>query len=156
MKRQKPAKGDKAYIFDVALSPESPLAKKGTKASRTISVLGRQTLYTFAEAIVGSFGFCFDHCFGFFDNPKRWTDSINSYELFVDLPETADDSPESKSVKKTKVQSIFNVNDKMLFLFDYGDNWEFIVQLKAIDSSDMEKSYPLLIGSSGRAPKQYP
>jgi hypothetical protein len=155
MRKQKPTKNDKLYIFDITLSPDSPLTSKKTKVSRTVSILGKQSLYNFAEGIVDSFDFCFDHCFGFFDNLKNWTDSLNSYELFVDIPDVACDSPESKSVKKTKVQDLFSINDKMLFLFDYGDGWEFIIQLKKIDSPDMKKSYPLLIDSSGKAPEQY-
>ena len=160
MKKQEPTKTSKAYIFDIVLNLNNPYADmqniKG-KVSRSIALLGSQNLYNFAEAIIDAFGFDFDHCFGFFDNTKRWTDSKIRYELFADTPDAKEEAPESKSVKKTKIQQAFNnIDDKMLFLFDYGDNWEFIINLKSIEEPDAKKSYPFLVESIGKAPEQYP
>lgn len=157
MKKQKPTKSDKVYIFEVSLDPKNPYSRVEEKVWRDIAILGSQSLYKFAESIVDAFGFNFDHCFGFFDNLKRWTDSTVKYELFADMPETMAENLDAKSVEKTKVQQVFkNNDDKMLFLFDYGDNWEFIVKLKNIEESDNKKSYPFMIEGVGKAPEQYP
>ena len=43
----------------------------------------------------------------------------------------------------------------MLFLFDYGDEWHFIVQLKGIESSGEDAKHPLVVKSVGEAPSQY-
>jgi len=157
MKKQKPTKNNKAYIFQVSLDPKNPYSRVKEKVWRDIAILDSQNLYDFAESIVNAFGFDFDHCFGFFDNLKRWTEAENKYELFADMPESRAEAPNAKSVKKTKVSQIFNKKgDKMLFLFDYGDNWEFIVELKSIKEPDIKKSYPKLLESYGQAPEQYP
>ena len=41
------------------------------------------------------FDFEFDHCFGFYDNLRKYHDSKRSYELFVDIGE----APSSATVK---------------------------------------------------------
>ena len=43
----------------------------------------------------------------------------------------------------------------MLFLFDYGDNWRFIIKLENLNDKIKEEKYPRIIGSKGKAPKQY-
>lgn len=43
----------------------------------------------------------------------------------------------------------------MLFLFDYGDNWHFIVELKGIESPKEDAKYPFVVESVGYAPPQY-
>lgn len=134
-------KGDTCLLLKVSIG----------KTYRVISVLGRMTLYQLARGITEAYNFYFDHCFGFYDNLKKWPDSKEQYELFKDIGEESD----AKSVKKTKIQNVFNVSGKkMLFFFDYGDNWEFIVELKGASPAS-EGRYPKLIESFGKAPKQY-
>ena len=43
----------------------------------------------------------------------------------------------------------------MLFLFDYGDEWHFIVELKGIELSKEGEKYPFVLESIGSAPSQY-
>jgi hypothetical protein len=96
---------------------------------KTIKAKGSDSLYMFAEKIVNEFGFELDHCFGFYSDFEKLSRSSKAYELFVDakgdlLCENA------KSVKKTKISRAFQqVGEKMLFLFDYGDNNRFMVEL---------------------------
>ncbi|MEK7658767.1 MAG: hypothetical protein AAB352_02760 [Patescibacteria group bacterium] len=160
MKKQKPTDNNKVHIFNVTINENSPYLQEQNikeKVWRSIAILDSQSLYNLAEEIVNAFGFDFDHCFGFFDNLDSWTKAKVKYELFADTPETRLENPNSKSVEKTKIQQVFtNVGDKMLFLFDYGDNWEFIVELKIIEKPDFKKLYPLLLESAGKAPEQYP
>ena len=60
------------------------------------------------------------------------------------------------SVKKTKISEVWkNIGDKMLFLFDYGDNWLFVVELTALHIKDPKQKYPRVIKTSGEAPEQY-
>lgn len=154
---ERPTKNDKVYIFRISLDPKNPYSRVKKEVWRNIAILGSQNLYKFAESIINAFGFDFDHCFGFFDNFKKRFESENKYELFADLEDQGIESVDSKSVKKTKIKQVFkNKEDKMLFYFDYGDNWEFIVQLKDIKDPDLKKSYPQTIESLGKAPEQYP
>lgn len=125
---------------------------------RKISMLDSQSLYKFAEAIVDSFDFDFDHCFGFFDNVKNvhLHDSEKKYELFADLEDEGIEPVDSESVKKTKIKKAFEkVGDKMIFMFDYGDDWRFLVELLEINQADKKEKYPKLIEKFGKPPEQY-
>ena len=43
----------------------------------------------------------------------------------------------------------------MVFLFDYGDNWHFTVELIDIKEKNAEEKYPSVLESVGKAPRQY-
>jgi len=60
-------------------------------------------------------------------------------------------------VKHTKIQQVFNLpGDKMLFLFDYGDEWRFFVELEEIQQAEQWDLKPVILESIGKAPEQYP
>jgi len=141
---------EKIHILKVTLTDEK--GRKKGRPYRIIAVKGNTTLYRLAKIIVESFDFQFDHAFGFYDNLKNYFESEEGYELFKDIGE------ESRygSVKKTKVADVFlNVGKKMLFLFDYGDEWQFIVELKKVEEADKENKYPIVLKAVGKAPPQY-
>jgi hypothetical protein len=150
MRKSKPKPGEKIYLVKVTLSDWSGNVRG--HPYRTIAIPEGSTLYRLAEAIVGSFGFYFDHPFGFYNNITQWTKSEEGYELFADIGE------ESKfdGVEKTKVGKVFHeTKKKMLFLFDYGDEWHFIVKAKGIEPQSESAKYPLVVESVGDAPPQY-
>lgn len=125
------------------------------KPFREIAVLSSQSLSTLARAIVASFGFDFDHCYGFYDNLKDHYKSKEMYELFTDIPE--DPTPGALGVTHVKITEAFDrIGKKMLFLFDYGDNWQFIVELIDIFSLEKQDKYPQILKKVGKAPEQYP
>jgi len=138
------------YILEIALLDQEE------KAIRKIQIEASKTLYKLAEEIVKSFGFKFDHCFGFYSSFEgNITKAERLYELFVDCNESP--SPGAKSVKKTKISEVFKISgDKMLFLFDYGDDWRFSVELKEIKKGENQGMKAAVIESTGKAPKQYP
>lgn len=145
----------KVYVFDIWIDYKYK-EKEQHKVLRKIGILGSKTLYNFARVIIKAFGFYFDHCFGFYSNMVSINDSSAGYELFVDIGE-GPLTPHFKGVKKTKVSEAFsNIGTKMLFLFDYGDEWHFIVELKEIRKSMTNESLPAVLGSIGKAPMQYP
>ena len=45
---------------------------------------------------------------------------------------------------------------RFLYLFDFGDEWKFNVRVEEILDSDVPPIRPLVIGSKGEAPEQYP
>ena len=150
MKKRKAKHGEKIYLIKATLSGwRGQLA--GTPY-RILAIPGGFTLYNLAEAIVDSFDFYFDHAFGFYNNIQRWTRSTEGYELFADIGEES----HFKGVKRTKISKVFDkVRKKMLFLFDYGDQWNFIVELIRIESPEDGAEYPLVVESVGIAPRQY-
>ena len=133
-------------VFRASLAP---------KIYRVLEIAGTSSLYTLAQAIVRSFDFDFDHPFGFYSKLKgNIYDSPVRYELFVDIGEGEGDA---RSVKRTRVIKAFpSVGTKMRFLFDYGDEWEFLVELVKRKPKEPQVKLPRLLISAGKAPAQYP
>ncbi len=124
--------------------------------TRDIEVTPSSNLYRLAAVIVAAYGFDLDHCFGFYSNIDSdfYHDSKEKYELFADLDDV--EPTDALSVKYTKVQQVWcERGKKMIFLFDYGDGWRFLVELVGSTEKRADVQYPLVIKRKGRAPKQY-
>ena len=134
------------FIFRASLKP---------KIYRDFEISSAGSLYTLARAIVRFFDFDFDHAFGFYSGLKgNIYRSPTRYELFVDLAEGEGDA---RSVKRTRVAEAFpSVGAKMRFLFDYGDEWVFLVELVARKPKEPKVRLPRLLLAFGEAPAQYP
>ena len=128
------------------------------KIIREIEVPENLTLYKLAETIVGAYDFHFDHAFGFFSTiGERYLNSERKYELFADMKKEDIEPTGAESVKKTKISDVWkNIGDKMLLLFDYGDDWRFVVELSGFGEKQQKTKYPRMIKSIGNAPEQYP
>jgi hypothetical protein len=133
-------------VFRASLTP---------KIYRAFEIASTSSLYALAQAIVRSFDFDFDHAFGFYNKLKgNMYDSPVRYELFVDIGEGEGNA---RSVKRTRVIKAFpSVGTKMRFLFDYGDEWEFLVELVERKPKEPQVKLPRLVISAGKAPAQYP
>ena len=121
---------------------------------REIEVESRTTLSDLAEAIVHAFGFEFDHAFGFYSKltGRDVMRSQPKYELFVDMGEQTG----AKSVRKTRVADAFpDVGHTMLFMFDYGDDWRFVVEVIGRGQKAAKTRYPKVLKKVGQAPEQY-
>jgi len=130
-------------------------ASHSAKVYRDIEIDGASSLYALAQAITRSFDFDFDHAFGFYDKLKgNLYDSAVRYELFADMGES---DGKARSVKRTRVAEVFPaVGTKMRFLFDYGDEWVFLVECVKQKPKEPKIKLPRLLISAGKAPKQYP
>jgi hypothetical protein len=121
---------------------------------REIEVESRRTLSDLAEAIVHAYGFDFDHAFGFY--PKLTGQDVMrsqpKYELFADMGEKTD----AGSVRKTRVTDAFpDIGHTMLFVFDYGDDWRFVVEVTGVGQKAARTRYPKVLKKVGEAPNQY-
>lgn len=128
------------------------------KIYRDIAVSDDTSLYKLAEVIIDAFNFDFDHAFGFFSKitDGNCYDSPVKYELFTDMKGQGIEPTGAGSVERTKVLEVWKKSgDRMLFLFDYGDDWRFVVELIAVGEKVMKSSLPRLLKKVGRAPKQY-
>src|SRR3989344_6402628 len=138
----------KTYIFKTHLFRDK-------KVIREIEVLESSNLYKLAEAIVKSYDFDFDHAFGFFStiSESGYFKSEIKYELFTDLEDEGIEPTGAGSVKKTKIGEVCkNPGDKMLFLFDYGDEWLFTVELTGFGKKVAKIKYPRVLKSTSTAP----
>ncbi len=124
---------------------------------RDIEIAGTNSLYDLANIIMQSFNFDLDHAFGFYSNLKRYYDSAERYELFADLEDIGiEQDADAKGVNDTLISSVFTEKKDMLFLFDYGDCWEFKVRCMRIKPSEKGQKYPRYCLTKGTAPIQYP
>jgi hypothetical protein len=125
------------------------------KVYREIEIEGSSSLSALAEAITMAFDFEFDHAFGFYSDVKNpHSRKGERYELFADME---DGDSDAGSVERTTVAQVFSVpGKKMLFVFDYGDDWRFLIEAKALGEKAPKTRYPRLVASVGRAPEQYP
>jgi hypothetical protein len=147
----------KTYLFEVNLlsGPRAP-----RRVSREIEVPEFFSLYQLAGTINDAYGFAFDHPFGFFSDidTSKYFNSRRRYDLFTDMIERGMDVEPSgaESVEKTNIGQVWeSVGDNMLFLFDYGDCWFFVVELKAFGQVAEDRKYPRIFNRIGRSPRQY-
>ena len=90
-------------------------------------------------------------------------DQMNSLLQMGD-PFGADDEDEGEEVEvagdvRTTLLDALQLRkgQNFLYLFDYGDEWQFNVRVQAInDNADATVEYPHLVESVGQAPEQYP
>ncbi len=150
MKKRRARKGESIYFLKATLS--GGYGDKGEMPHRVLAIAEGSALYNLAESIVESFDFDFDHAFGFYSNLKNSTNSKEGYELFADIGEES----EFEGVERTKIKKVFDkLGKRMLFLFDYGDDWHFTVELQRVKSSKENVKYPLVVESVGDPPPQY-
>ena len=115
---------------------------------RVFAIHGNDTLENLAEYILHVFKFDCDHAYGFYNKGKS-----EAYELFYDLDMGVERGV--KGVQKTFIQDVFQPKKQMIFLFDYGDEWTFLVECTGLSNPIAKTKYPKLIKKFGKAPKQY-
>lgn len=116
-----------------------------------LAVDDRCSLHALAQLIIKSVGFDFDHAFEFCDDLRNPYRSKERYTLFADIGEEADDP----GVKKTRVSSVFHPKRKMVFHFDYGDDWYFLVTCTGVKTSTAKRAFRDVVSTHGTPPVQY-
>ncbi|KFM83319.1 hypothetical protein X975_08227, partial [Stegodyphus mimosarum] len=138
---------DQVYTFKVSLD----FCKQNIQ--RVMEIKGSFSLHQFAETIVKAYNFQLDHAFGFYNNLKNMYDSTEAYTQFCD--DGASVNPNEKSVANFHVNTVFRPGKKMKFLFDYGDEWHFLVHCLGISQPKAAIEYPNITKKVGEAPPQY-
>jgi len=127
-----------SFIFKASLSG---------KLWRKIKLSHKHTLLDLHNAIQEAFDFGNDHLYSFFMDGKRY--SKNRYNC--------DMCEEPPFVDEAVIGELdLYVGQKILYLFDFGDMWEFDVQLVEILEEDTIVLKPQIIESKGESPEQYP
>lgn len=133
----------KTYIFKAKL-------KHNKRTYREIEILENQNLDNLHYAIFGAFNFGEMHLYSFFMSGKAW-DKESEYCL------PSSEMGGAKSSKKTKIKDLpLEPKQKFLYLFDYGDCWEFEVEFLKNGTADSKAKYPRVIKKAGDSPGQYP
>jgi len=125
------------FIFKVSL---------GRNVWRKIALSYKHTLEDLHIAIQEAFDFGNDHLYSFFMDAKRY--SKHAYHSPM-----CDDGPFTDEVTIGELE--LYEGQKILYLFDYGDSWEFDVQLLKINKNEVPPKNPQIIEIKGEAPSQY-
>jgi hypothetical protein len=140
-------------VFKVAL-------KGNKRVWRRIAVRGNQTLDDFHEAIFGAFDRDDEHLYSFpFPIPGlRGRAALRGAREYTH-PEAVESSSGSTShnAADTPVQTLGLVRgQKLLYLFDFGDEWWHEVTVEQIDAPVEKGAYPRVLERKGKSPSQYP
>ena len=125
------------FIFKVTLDD----------AWRTIAISGRNTLEDLHLAIQAAFDFDNDHLYSFSLDPKR-LHPRKSYHS-----PNGEEAPFADSVRIGRLN--LYAGQKLLYVFDYGDWWEFSIEVvKITDKPHFGDSK--ILEQKGKNPEQYP
>ena len=117
------------------------------KAWRKIAVSGESSFDTLAEMILQAFDFANDHLYQFVYSDRYGLEKNINHSYMEDAPYTDD-------VRLGEVACFPGM--EMTFFFDFGDCWEFRVQVEEIDADTIDGSEPVILERRGKAPEQYP
>lgn len=107
----------------------------------------KHTLDQLHLAIQEAFEFDNDHLYSFFMDNKRF-----SYDRYNSPHD--EEGPFADEVVFGELG--LYPGKTFLYLFDYGDEWEFKVEVEEINSNKPLPIFPNIVGKRGEAPAQYP
>ncbi len=125
------------YTFKVTLG----------KIWRRIAISSEMTLWDLSRLILQAVDFDCDHL-DMFQYKNQFGRTIQVSHPY------ADDSLYTDEVKIGDLPLV--VGSLMEYVFDFGDWWEFQLQLEEINADDLRPDYGEIIESKGKAPQQYP
>ena len=128
---------DGTYVFKVALAKN---------LWRRIEISADHTLLDLHRSIQKAYNFGDDHLYSFFMDGKPW-----SRERF-----TSPYDEEGPWVDEARIGELeLFIGQNILYLFDYGAEWRFRVELEEIKTDYPKPLKPEIIERKGKAPEQY-
>jgi hypothetical protein len=113
---------------------------------RRIQLSSRHTLHDLHKVIQEAYDFYDDHLYAFFMEGKPWKGEAY----------WSPHNDEGPYTDTTKLGSLnLEIKQKFLYLFDFGDEWMFSVQVEKILETDTPVLKPIIIETRGEAPEQY-
>jgi hypothetical protein len=147
---------DRAALNSLLFPPPPKISKKavyefkvqlGRGCYRVIACAGKHTFEKLHLAIQKAFAFDNDHLYSFFLDGRSWSRHAVNHP-YSEEPPYADEVLIGQ-VGLRERQSI-------LYLFDFGDSWEFQVTVTSIYDADSPLKRPVILKAVGEAPEQYP
>ncbi|MDF0728241.1 plasmid pRiA4b ORF-3 family protein [Cytobacillus sp. S13-E01] len=126
------------YTFRVSLS---------SGVWRKVVLSGKHTMEHLHYMIINSFDFDDDHLYSFFMDGKKWSNDC------ITSPHDFDEHPKSNKVQIGGLGLVSG--QRFLYLYDFGDEWSFIVEMDSIRETVSEPFQPYVKESKGKAPDQY-
>jgi hypothetical protein len=143
------------YTFRVRILDGLYAPSKSRDVWREIEIAANQPLGDLAEAIQAAFEFDEAHMWAFFLSGKAW-DASTEYGMALPF---GDPPPNDalKSLIRDLPQTCLTGKREFLFLFDFGDGWEFGVKhVRTSQDLHPTERYPRITNRHGEAPPQYP
>jgi hypothetical protein len=147
-----PEAQDGVFIFKVSLQTYVQKSKdKFSKATiwRKIAIPAHLTLYDFSSAILEAFDFDNDHLHQFTYKDRQ------GFVKNIDHPYTEHGEGDGFTDDILLRDWQINIGDRITYVFDFGDWWDFNVVLESIDEPDPKLKKAKVIDQKGKAPKQY-
>lgn len=118
---------------------------------RKIEMRETDTMQALHEEIQDVMEWDNDHMYSFFMDNKR-------YSKDPDMEVTCPFEPDGRKTSDKTPIGIFGLKkgQKFVYLFDFGDDHEFEIEVEDFGTVEKGRRYPILIGSKGKAPEQYP
>lgn len=114
---------------------------------RVIEIRGDQTLSDLHYAIQHAVDFDADHLYSFYLSNRAWDETTEYSSPYAEGP----------SAGGVRIRDLnLRIKQRFLYLFDYGDEHRFEVQLIEVDPGAPKKEdYPRIVESHGEDPAQY-
>ncbi len=132
-----PESKDGIFIFKVSLKT----------AWRKIAIPSNFTLNDFSSAILKAFNFYNDHLHQFTYKDRQGCKQSITHPYSQEPPST-----DEVLIRDWQI----GIGDRITYVFDFGDWWEFNVVLESIDEPDSKLKKAKVIDQKGKAPEQYP
>jgi len=125
------------------------------KVTRKIEMEETQTLDDLHEAIIyRSFGWDDPHMYSFFFDNIPYSEARGMEYCCSTEPDLF--SGEKPNPTSTKLGDLnLKEGQRFLFVFDFGDDHQFGIEVEGFGRAVSGKKYPLILEEKGRAPKQY-
>ena len=113
---------------------------------RRIAIPAHAELDKLSSAILNAYQFDHDHLYRFiYRNRFGGEQEVN--HPYMEEPPLA---------SEVRVGDLpLQAGESMIYNYDFGDNWRFVVTLERIDPPDPKLKTPKLLEKQGRAPEQY-
>jgi hypothetical protein len=127
------------FTFKVVYRPEP-------SAQFVIEMRADQTLHDLHHAILNAADFDEDHLYSFYMSGQAW-DEATEYSR----------GPDARHSSNERISRLpLRMKQRFLYLYDYGDQHEFDVQIFAANAETPRGHYPKVIKRHGKMPSQYP
>ena len=105
-----------------------------------------QTLHDLHHAILDAADFDEDHLYSFYMSGQAWDDAAEYSR-----------GPDARHSSNERISNLpLRMKQRFLYLYDYGDQHEFDVQLTAASAEMPRGRYPTIVERHGKMPLQYP
>ncbi|WP_255485507.1 plasmid pRiA4b ORF-3 family protein [Sporosarcina sp. BP05] len=129
---------DGSYTFKVSLT-------KGIWRKLTLSA--KHTMDDLHQIIIKAFEFDDDHLYSFFMDGEKWSH---------DCIASPNDDLGHADASKIQIGAIgLSTKQKFLYIYDYGDEWTFAIEVDGINENAKQILNPYVQEVKGEAPEQY-